>query len=79
MVGFEAVAEVEIVANGEIVLLSGSSVLKNSDLIGDADEFALVGGGRSEGSKCGEKDLSQLDFFIINYNLFLIKVKIRQA
>jgi hypothetical protein len=55
--------------------LSGISIGKNWDFLGDTDECALVGCGRSEGSKSGEKDTSHLDFFNINYNFILNQSK----
>jgi hypothetical protein len=63
LVGCEAVAEVDIVPNGELILFSGISIAKNGNLILDTDDFARVGCSRSEGSKCGEKNLSHLNFF----------------
>jgi hypothetical protein len=61
------VTEVEIVVDGDLECLSGLSIEKNRDLLGDTDKSALVGCSRSDGSENGEKDLSHLDFFIINY------------
>jgi len=70
LIGFNGVAEVEIVVSGDVECLSGFSIEKNRDLLRDTDKSSLVGCSRSEGSESGEKDLSHINFFIIKYIFF---------
>jgi len=50
LIGFNGVAEIEIVVSGDVECLSGFSIEKDRDLLGDTDKSSLVGCSRSEGS-----------------------------